>query len=133
MRSNYSYLKSAQSPILLLLILTSISCNKEQEKITKDFNETLTSTIESLTKHPSQPIDKIKKLSQLEYRTLVFPLETSANDIDSKLNELGQERWDCGTGFARPRSNPNAPELVLICKRTPETVLRFVPKGILGR
>lgn len=134
MKRNSFHLKSTLTPLLLLLpLLIFISCNKEQEKITKDLNETLSSTIESLTKNPSQPIDEIKKLSQLEYKTLILPLETSASDIDSKLNELGQERWDCSTGFARPRSNPNTPELILICKRTPETVLRFIPKGFLGR
>lgn len=118
---------------LCLILLLLSACNHEQEQITKELNQKLKSAIEDLSKNPTQPIEEIKKLSQLEYKVITFNLETSPDKINDQLNDLGMDRWDCDTGFSRPRTPPTPPEIVIICKRTPETVLRFVPKSILGR
>ena len=118
---------------LTILFLFSSSCNNKQEELTQQIQQKIETAISEISKNPNQPIEEIQKLSQLDYKTVIFPLEIESEKIDETLNKLGQERWDCSTGFTRPRSAPNSPELVIICKRTPETVLRFVPKSILGR
>ncbi len=119
--------------ILITALSITTACNPSQEKIAQELENKVKTTINDLSNNPSQPIEEVKKLSQLEYKTLVFPLEVDPSKITEELNILGQERWDCPTGFSRPRTSPKPPEIVIICKRTPETVLRFVPKGLFGR
>ncbi len=130
--------------ISILFILSS--CNNTPDELTKKISEStdiitksLEQKISNLAEDPSQPIEEVKKLSQLEYKVTIFPLETTAKEMEEELTKLGKERWDCSSIFPTPRpqdprTNTNSkPEILAICKRTPETVLRFIPKSILGR
>jgi hypothetical protein len=118
--------------ITILFCLTT-SCNQNQEEIAKNIEQKIKSTVDDLAKNPSQPIDEVKKLSKQEYKTLAFPLEEDTEVIDKVLNQLGEDRWQCYSAFARPRTAPIKPEMLILCRRTPETVLRFIPNSILGR
>lgn len=122
------------TPFLSLpFLFVFISCDTQQKEMSQQIQKTIESTISEITKNPSQPIDELKKLSQREYKVITFPLEEDPEQIESALNVLGTDRWECGTGIARPRSAPQKPEILYTCKRTPETVLRFVPQSIIGR
>ena len=126
-------MRSLSYLIILTLLLPLASCNKDQEEMGRALEKKLKSTINDLSKNPSQPIEEIKKLHQVEYKTIVFPIDEDAAEIDRRLNELGQDRWQCFSSFVRPMATSSGPEIVVLCKRTPETVLRFVPNSILGR
>lgn len=136
-----------QNIILFLSILFILSsCNKTQDELTKKISEStdiitksLEQKITDLAEDPSQPIEEVKKLSQLEYKVKIFPIETSAEEMEEELTNLGKERWDCSSIFPTPRppdpktNASSKPEILAVCKRTPETVLRFIPRSILGR
>ena len=119
--------------VLALSLISLCSCDESQLKIQKELEKTLKDSLESISSNPSLPLDELKKLSQQEYKSLTFPIDTSSSEIEETLNNLGKDRWNCDSIFARPRTAPEKAEIVVICKRTPETVLRFVPGGIIGK
>jgi len=118
---------------LLFLSIVLVSCDQNQEELKKSIEEKISSTIDEFSKSSPQAIDEVKKLSQLEYRMEVFPLEVEPLSVEKKLLELGKDRWDCFSSFGRPRSGQKSPEMVVLCKRTPETMLRYVPRSFMGR
>ena len=119
--------------IIIISLLVLSSCDESQIKIQKDLEKTIQDGINSISSNPSLPLEEIKKLSQLEYKSLTFPVDTSPQKMEEELNTLGKDRWDCRSIFPRPRTAPEKPEIVVVCQRTPETVLRYVPKGMIGR
>lgn len=118
---------------LLFLSFVLVSCDQNQESLKKNIEEKINSTIDEFSKSSPQAIEEVKKLSQLEYHMEVFPLEVEPLIVERKLFELGKERWDCFSSFGRPRSGANSPEMVVLCKRMPETMLRYVPRSFMGR
>ncbi len=119
--------------IFLVALLIFTSCDESQKQLQKELEKTLKDGIESISSNPSLPIDELKKLSQLEYKSLSFPIDTATTEIEETLNTLGKDRWNCDSIFPRPRTIPEKPEIVVVCKRPPETVLRFIPRGMVGR
>lgn len=117
----------------LFIFLSLSSCDKSQKELQSEIESTIKKGIESISTNPSLPLEEIKKLSQLEYKSLTFPMDTPPQKMEEELNTLGKDRWDCRSIFPRPRTAPEKPEIVVICQRTPETVLRYVPKGLIGR
>jgi hypothetical protein len=118
--------------IIVLLIFVS-SCDGTQGDFGRSFEEKFQGAIDELSKSSTPPIEEVKKLSQLEYHMEVFQLEVEPNVVTERLDILGKERWDCFSSFGRPRTEPQKPEMVVICKRTPETMLRYVPRSFIGR
>jgi hypothetical protein len=136
-KNKRSYILKMKLIQILLLILSSliiISCdNTETREFQRRFEEKLQSALDDISKSSAPPLEEVKKLSQVEYHMEVFPLETSADEVGAKLNVLGNDRWDCFASFARPRTEPDVPEMVVLCKRMPETVLRYLPRSFTGR
>jgi hypothetical protein len=118
----------------LTLLLFMASCDAtESSEFQKTIEEKIHSTLDDLSRNSNPTVEEIRKLSQLEYHVETFPLKSEPEVINKKLNLLGRERWDCFSSFGRPGREPDMPEMIVLCKRTPETVLRYVPKSFLGR
>lgn len=117
--------------ILLLILFTS--CDESQRKLQKELEKSLQDGIESIQSNSTMPIEEVKKLSQLEYKSITFPIDISPSNIEETLSGLGKEGWDCNSIFPRPRSAPEKPEIVVVCKRTPYTVMKYVPRSLIGR
>jgi hypothetical protein len=66
--------------------------------------------------------EELKKLRQYEYKVITLTQFESDEELELQLNKLGNDGWDCFNLDKR-----------LICKRRPETMLRFVPNTLLGR
>lgn len=66
--------------------------------------------------------DEVQKLYSFEYRFLEVELKAPASQIEAKLNELGQDTWECS--FV----DKNEVNLRFLCKRKPKTYLRYVPR-----
>lgn len=121
------------SLFLLFPLLIFQSCDRTGNEFQKNLEEKVKTTFNEIYESSTPSIEEVKKLAQLEYHMEVFPLETSSREVDEKLNELGKERWNCFSSFARPRKDPQNPEMVVLCKRMPETMLRYIPKSFIGR
>lgn len=65
---------------------------------------------------------EVEKLYIFEYKVAEFSLDATAGEIESELNSLGKERWEC---FASERTEKN---LRVMCKRRPKTYLRYIPR-----
>ena len=118
---------------IVSLIFTIIlsSCDGSTPSIPASLEKKFDETVSELTKNKNVPIDEYKRLSQIEYKMLTFPIEVPPSEVESVTNKLGEDRWDCFSSFARPRTAPQSAELVIFCKRMPETLLRYIPKGFL--
>lgn len=127
------YTLRAASLFLILILVVSGCDSKQTTELQKTIEEKVSGAIDEISKNSSPPLEEVKKLSQLEYHMEAFDLESEPNIVKEKLNDLGKERWDCFSSFARPRSKPETPEMVVLCKRMPETVLRHVPRSLFGR
>lgn len=66
--------------------------------------------------------EEVEKLFSFEYKVEEYPNKAGAKDLQSKLEALGQERWECfyiqevGT------------KLRVYCKRRPKTYLQYIPR-----
>lgn len=65
--------------------------------------------------------DEVEKLFIFEYELVSVPIDSSKAVLESTLQEMGKERWDC---FHTERLKK---ELVFFCKRRPKTYLRYIP------
>ncbi len=70
---------------------------------------------------------EFKKLNQWEYQVLSFKKEILATELEGKLMVYGTQGYDCGTPLIRGE------ELIIVCKRRPESLLRYVPQGFIGK
>lgn len=85
-------------------------------------------------------MEEFKKLQQFEYKLQSFPADTMPIELEAALNRLGKERWECFHVEKRmsvESKEPDVaraarPEIVLFCKRRPETPLRFIPRGLIS-
>lgn len=86
-------------------------------------------------------MDEFRKLQQYEYKLQSFPADTMPIELEAALNRLGKERWECFHVDKRTATVLNEPtdparpvraEIVLFCKRRPETPLRFIPRGLIS-
>ncbi len=104
--------------------------------------------IASLTKSVSELVgdstttkdamEEFRKLQQFEYKLQSFPADTLPIELEAALNRLGKERWECfhvdkRVALAESKDGqPPRQEIVLFCKRRPETPLRFIPRGLIS-
>ena len=86
-------------------------------------------------------MEEFRKLQQYEYKLQSFPADTMPIELEAALNRLGKERWECFHVEKRMAAESKEPtetarplrtEIVLFCKRRPETPLRFIPRGIIS-
>ncbi|HMO17083.1 MAG TPA: hypothetical protein PKA63_00485 [Oligoflexia bacterium] len=155
------FYNNSLSKLLVLSLLTLNSCDGNAPRIPNSLEKKIEETFTELTENSTIPIDEFKKLSQLEYKLITFPLDTPSGEIESRLSDIGKDRWDCYSTFIRRYVEPNpnksesirprntetqenprynnssksrhsrGSELAVLCKRMPETVLRYIPKGII--
>jgi len=90
--------------------------------------EQLTKTIGDYINQTEAPAE-LKKLQQFEYRVETFPLDAPATLVEERLNDLGKDRWDC---VYADRFETKEPKSAFVCKRRPDTPLRYVPKTFIG-
>ncbi len=125
-------------PLVVLIAFLVSGCNRSSSESSKytaeDIEAALRKGFSQLWQDPNLPIKEVEKLQQREYSVFTLPVDSDAKQIEKTLNELGKNRWDC---FAIEKITSSAPDktdsLMFICKRMPETLLRFVPHSIIGR
>ncbi len=114
--------------------LFTAACNFDSKETKKTVNEIgnevqqLTRTVSNYINQAEAPAE-LKKLQQFEYKVVTFPPEVEATELENSLAELGKERWDC---FHVDRIGAKDPALMVMCKRRPDTPLKYVPKTIIG-
>jgi hypothetical protein len=127
---------------ILLFIFGFISCDKSSgqntatQKGTDFIQEQVTKALQDYVMQPGRSVDEIKKLHQLEYNVFTLALEDSAARYEGVLDELGKNRWDCfhvEKVFSTNKNGERVGKLLFFCKRAPDTLLRFVPKSLIGR
>lgn len=65
---------------------------------------------------------EVEKLFTFEYLSQDFPLELSSEDLQTELQKLGNQRWECFQILIVKD------KIRAICKRHPKTYLRYIPK-----
>ena len=68
--------------------------------------------------------EEVEKLFTVEYNVQTLDAEIDPAELNKKLTQLGQDRWDCFSIKPREKS------LEIICKRATKTYLRYLP-GLL--
>lgn len=66
--------------------------------------------------------DELQKLHTWEYQVLELPAKTESPELEARLNQLGKEMWECAALDKSEKS------LRLMCKRRPQTYLRYIPR-----
>ena len=125
---------------LTLTLFAACDINREKTKqavssLESQVNE-LSNTVQTAVSKAEAP-EELKKLQQYEYRIEVFAPDLSVADQTARLNALGKERWECFHIEARSKlsviaQTNNSEELVVYCKRHPDTPLRYIPRGLIG-
>jgi hypothetical protein len=138
--------------ITLIFSISLASCNgsnfndSNSENLNKKIEDAIQSTFGDLGRTSKPHIEEFNKLSQIEYKVEIFQNDSSKTEIENRLNQLGKERWDCFSSFEKSifinnkndsyentRSRNISKETVILCKRMPETVLRYLPKSLIGK
>ncbi len=68
--------------------------------------------------------DEVDKLFAFEYIVHDLPIKASSDELSTTLNDLGKERWECFSVV------DNIDGKQLLCKRRPQSYLRYVPRVI---
>jgi hypothetical protein len=120
--------------LLLILIFTGAGCQRSenggnQPDLARELERTfeqLKTTLSEMADKPSQmkdlTSDEIEKLFNFEYLVVDLPAKMPSPDLEKKLNQLGEERWDC---FQIERLET---KIAISCKRRPKTYLRYIPR-----
>lgn len=116
---------------LLLCLVFLFGCeqgadNPELQRLTKELDKTLQEAhqfFEGATSTGNELATKeVEKLFTFEYRVEELNNTLSPEEMQEKLQELGQDRWECF------HAEPQAKSLRFFCKRRPKTYLRYIPK-----
>ncbi len=118
--------------LLALLALGLASCDylPDKKRVTDEAAELTKAATQQLMRNSDVPIEEVRKLRQFEYRVFRLPLSSEPAEIESTLNKLGQERWNC-YHVERIKGEHDF-ELQFFCRRMPATPLMYVPKGFIG-
>ncbi|MCB0309623.1 MAG: hypothetical protein KDD42_00225 [Bdellovibrionales bacterium] len=120
--------------IFLLVALFLVGCNSSEEEsqaqsLSNEFErlvEKMARKFDELTPSSSDvhklTTAEVEKLFTYEYKTLELSADAGPKEIETKLAELGADRWDC---FYAERVNK---ALLFYCKRRPKTYLRYIPR-----
>jgi hypothetical protein len=118
--------------LLLLANLLVAGCeNNASESIDNLVSKTLKVSDAALEQvgslNPEDAKDEFKKLNQYEYKVASFKKDISVHELEGSLSVYGSKGYDCSGPIAR------AEEIILICKRRPESLLRYIPQSFVGR
>ena len=136
-RQSHSRLTTVER-LFAALLVASAFCGCDKAADTKELQRQVGDLTKTVTDYvgeaetTKEAMTEISKLQQYEYKILTVPADTTPVALQSSLNELGRERWDCF--HVEKRLNPAEPaksELAMFCKRRPETPLRFIPRNLI--
>lgn len=94
----------------------------ESSKTVEELKRILTDLAPSQDQIHSLTTEEVKKLSVFEYRVYELAKDPATIDLEAALESAGRERWEC-FGIL-----PGEKSLRLLCKRRPETYLRYIPR-----
>lgn len=119
---------------ILLLVLACTGCERSTQE---ELQKKILRTVEDLKNQSGEPLKEVEKLHQLEYHVASFPADSSARDLEAAMMSLGKNRWDCfhverSLEKTRAEEKPEL-RLLVFCKRLPDTLLRYVPRHLIGR
>lgn len=126
-------MKKALLPVLLLLVLFpfDFSCAEENneepsywDKIKKKFEESKSDDKELSEKAKKWIEEDIKKIGDWEYKAVLVTYDNT-EELENKLNQLGDERWEC---FWIEKKDK---DLVIMFKRPKISYLQKIPRGEL--
>ncbi|MCB0322167.1 MAG: hypothetical protein KDD69_01305 [Bdellovibrionales bacterium] len=116
---------------LLLFCAACDATNNPAQR--QDLEQQVNQWVNQLVQQSDVPLEELKKLHQLEYQVFRLPLDSAPERIEGALDELGKNRWDCfHVQAARPTKEEPQPSLTFFCKRPSETMLRYVPRSLVG-
>ncbi|MCB0346040.1 MAG: hypothetical protein KDD66_13045 [Bdellovibrionales bacterium] len=117
---------------VLLLTMAMLACDylPDKKRVTDEAAELTKAAAGTIMDNSDAPIEEVKKLRQFEYRVFRLPLNSEPSHIESQLNALGKERWNC-YHVERVKGEQDF-ELEFFCKRMPATPLMYMPKGFIG-
>ena len=121
--------------LLIFIALLLTSCEKEIKTVTKSTDQ-ISKTLQEYVNDPNKSVEELEKLHQVEYEVFSLPPDSSNTKYKNTLNEMGKKRWDCfhveNIRSINEEGKVQA-NLMFFCKRTPETLLRYVPRTLIGR
>lgn len=120
-----------RAKIFVIFFTVFLSCNQDSQQTLDELGDGLKHGIKSARKSlenlgpdnsetTATAIDEIEKLSKFEYLIETLPADEPANSLESKLNSLGELRWDC---FHVENIKET---LHIFCKRRPKSYLRYL-------
>ena len=118
--------------ILLCGLVFLIGCDsKSNDSLQKLYDDTVEASDKALDKVSSVNSEEAKKefrkLGQFEYQVLSFKKDIPAAELEGRLGVYGLQGFDCQSPLIRNE------ELIVLCKRRPESFLRYIPQTIVGR
>ena len=120
--------KSVRLAILLLLAGCQQETPSSLDRLinkTLEVSDTALEQVSNLS--PEDAKKEFKKLSQIEYKVLSLKKEISAAEFEGVLSVYGQKGYDCAAPLIR------AEDMMILCKRRPDTYLRYIPQTVVGR
>ena len=110
-------------PLLIALLACTVvlwSCGRaDLEEAT---NSVLEWTAPASEKAEKLAKEELRKLHNFEYKVERVAVTAEPGEMQIVLQELGKDRWEC---FHVERRND---DLLLFCKRRPESYLRYIPR-----
>jgi len=120
---------------ILFILLFNSHC-LAQEWSAEVIQEQIKKGVKQYLGESSRPVEEVKKLSKWEYEVFSIAIEDSPKKMEAALDEIGEERWECFHTekiFTTSASGKRVGKLFFFCKRKPETLLKYIPKTLLGR
>ena len=116
--------------ICVLLISLLAACDQGSEQTLEELKggfekgiESAQKTLESLGSDKKsttgKAVDEVEKLFRFEYQVFRINRELGTNEIQKRLSELGEKRWDCF------HIENLGQEIEVYCKRRPKSYLRY--------
>lgn len=119
--------------LLFLSVFLLVGCESKdpEKKFSELWNQTVdvsNTALDQVSKlDPDEAKREFRKLTQFEYQVRSVRPDISAAELQALLAELGKESWDCASPIQRTA------DFLLVCKRRPESILRYVPQTLLGK
>lgn len=122
--------------LLFISLLFQTSNCLAQEWSSEIIQEQIRKGIKQYIGESSKPVEEVKKLSKWEYQVFSVKIEDSPSKMQSALNDIGEKRWECFHTekiFTKGSNGERVGKLFFFCKRKPDTLLKYIPKSLLGR
>ena len=118
--------------IVLIIFMTGCESRDQMDRLDEtvgdvkqrlgDFAKKFQNKAPSTEEIQSMTQEELEKLSAFEYKVEDFNKSMSASDVESALQTLGRDRWEC---FQVIQVEDN---IRVFCKRPPKTYLRYIPR-----